>query len=327
MSKQKSKHLDKSVIYLFLISFLISASVLAYRYTKYIPCQDVELSINARAYRQDELIKFLDNTENAKSWAWDFGDDSEISTNKEALHFYKSPGEYTVTLTVNNICEATKVVTIKEKLFVIDSTKLPVFNIPRTIKVGETLTVKDETNNASTWEWRFGETADANATSRTAEYTYEKAGLKTISLIVNGDINHITEKQIMVFALEEEKDNNLTQITGTNRNIRDNIKANPTGVADAQGNLIAVPLINESQFKNKLMLISKNKLTANTFSEYFCGNINKTVIVNGRETSFLLFCEKIRGRRLKIKQLTIYREEGSNCIKSIGIKHNRFGIL
>ncbi len=326
MSKHKSKHLDKNVIYLFLIAFLASASVLAYRYTKYAPCQDVVLSIDARDYRQDELIKFKDNTENANSWAWDFGDDSEISTNKEALHFYKNPGEYTVTLTVNNICKATEIVTIKEKLFVIDSTKLPLFNIPRSIKVGEILTVKDETNNASTWEWRFGETAEANATKRIAEYTYKEAGLKTISLIVNGDIKHIAEKQIIVLALEEE-DNDITPITGTNRNIRDNIKANPTSKSDSKGNLIAVPLINESQFKNKLMLISKNKLTANTFSEYFCGDINKTVIVNGKETSFLLFCEKIRGKRLKIKQLTIYREEGSNCIKSVGIKHNRFGIL
>ncbi len=326
MNKQKSKHLDKNVIYLFLIAFLISASVLAYRYTKYAPCQDVVLSINAREFRQDELIKFKDNTENANSWAWDFGDDSEISTNKEALHFYKNPGEYTVKLIVNNICETTKTITIKEKLFVIDSTKLPIFKIPRTIKVGEILIVEDETNNASTWEWRFGETAEVNDTNRIAEYAYKEAGLKTISLIINGDVNHIAEKRIMVLALEEE-DDDITPITGTNRNIRDNIKANPTGESDSDGNLIAVPLINESQFKNKLMLISQNKLTANTFSEYFCGNINKTVIVNGKEVSFLLFCEKIRGKRLKIKQLTIYREEGSNCIKSVGIKHSRFGIL
>ncbi len=331
MSKQKtkSKHLDKSVIFLFLITFLISASALAYKYVRYIPCKEVVFNIKAKEYRQDELIKFTDNTENATSWEWKFGDDSEVSTNEEALHIYKKPGEYTVKLIVNDICEKTEVITIKDKLFILDSTKLPVFEIPNSIKVGETLTIKDETDNASTWEWRFGETAEVNSTSKTAKYAYKEAGLKTISLIVNGDMKHIAEKRINVLPLEDEKDD-INPITSTNRNIRDNIKANPLDgktKTDKENTKKAVPFISEAQFKKNLTLVSKKKLTANAFSEYFCGDINKTIIANGKEVSFLLFCEKIRGRRLKIKQLNIYREKGTNCIKSVGIKHNKFGIF
>ncbi len=331
MSKQKtrSKHIDKSVILLFLVTFLISASALAYKYAKYTPCKEVVFSIKAKEYRQDELIKFKAITENANSWTWKFGDGSEVSTSEEALHIYKKPGEYTVKLTVNDICEKTEVITINEKLFILDSTKLPKFKIPNSIKVGETLTVNDETNNASTWEWRFGETAEVNSTAKTAKYAYKEAGLKTISLIVNGDLKHITEKRINVLPLEDEKDD-INPITSTNRDIRDNIKANPLDdktKSDNENAKKVVPLISKAQFERNLTLISKKKLTANVFSEYFCGDINKTIIANGKEVSFLVFCEKIRGRRLKVKQLNIYREKGSNCIKSIGIKHNKFGIF
>ena len=120
MSNQQtiSKHLDKTVIRLFLAVFLISASVFAYRYTKYKPCEDVDFKVLSKVLRQGELIKFADNTENANSWEWQFGDDSEVSTTKEPLHIYKQPGEYTVKLIVNNICEKLEVVTIDEKLFI-----------------------------------------------------------------------------------------------------------------------------------------------------------------------------------------------------------------
>ncbi|ETR66683.1 MAG: hypothetical protein OMM_12477, partial [Candidatus Magnetoglobus multicellularis str. Araruama] len=40
-----------------------------------------------------------------KSWYWDFGDDS-TSTSKSPNHEFKSHGDYNVTLTVTNSCDA-----------------------------------------------------------------------------------------------------------------------------------------------------------------------------------------------------------------------------
>lgn len=332
MSTQQtiSKHLDKTVIWLFVVIFLVSASVFAFRYTSYKTCEDVIFNIKAKEFRVGELIKFTDFTSNATNWEWTFGDSTSVETNKEVLHIFNTEGEYKVRLIVNNICERVETVSIREKKFVIDSTKLPVFNVKNSILVGETLNVFDETNNASTWEWRFGETARVNSVDKRAKYIYKTPGLKTISLVVNGDVKHTTTKQITVLPIEEKQER-ISAITGTNRNIRDGIKVKPLGVDDIEDkdqNKIdekpkVVPFISEPQFIDKLQLVSNNKLDANAFKEYFCGDINKDIIVNGKSTSFLIFCEKIRDKNLRIKYLKLYRDKGSNCINTITIKENK----
>jgi len=274
MSKQQtiSKHLDKLVIRLFIAVFLISASVFAYRYTKYTPCKEVVFDVKAKEFRQGELIKFTDNTLNADTWQWEFDDSTSVATGKEALHIFKKPGDYNVRLLVNDICEKTEVVTIKEKIFVLDSTKFPKFT--------------------------------------------------------NEDLKHITKKQITVLPVEEVT-KPIKVISGTNRQIGDGIKYKPKNHNDIpdEPSIVdapkVVPFISEAAFKNKLLLVSKNKLNAKAFSEYFCGNLNRQLIVNGKNTTFLIFCEKIRDKRLKIKELTLYRDEGSNCIKNVTIKQNK----
>ncbi len=335
MSNQNAfpKHLDKTVIRFFLAVFFISASVFAYRYTKYEPCKEVVFSVKAKEFRQEALIRFIDDTENANSWEWDFGDSTSVGTNREALHNYKNPGEYNVRLLINGICEKNELITIKEKLFVLDSTKLAKFELPDTINVGEVLKVTDETNNASTWEWRFGETNKANSTEKRAEYTYTEAGLKTVSLVVNGDLKHSTAKKINVLAIEKAEDviNPISKpkrplgyaIKDKPKTLGSGIKDNPSG----RDKPIAAPFINEDQFKNKLLFVAAKKLKATSFSKYFCGNLKKQILVNGEETTFLKFCESIKGRRLKIKDLEIHRNPGSNCITELTVKHNKFSLF
>jgi hypothetical protein len=49
-----------------------------------------------------EVVKFSDNSQNAVSWFWDFGDDSLESSKQNPHHSYWSPGVYSVTLRVEN---------------------------------------------------------------------------------------------------------------------------------------------------------------------------------------------------------------------------------
>lgn len=337
MSKQQtiSRHLDKTVIRLFLVVFLFSASVFAYRYSEIKPCENVIFETDAKAYRVGEIIAFKDFTDNAKSWTWKFGDSSDVVSGKEPLHIYKKPGEYTINLMVNDICDSYKTITIQEKLFILDSTKLPVFTIPSSIKVGQTLRVKDETYNASTWEWNFGETATVNATERRANYKYTEPGAKTITLVVNGDVKHVRKKRINVLPVEGNV-RPTNAITGTNRRLGQGIKALPLDemnkqedekVVSIKDKPSTVPFISDADFTNKLLLVAEKSIDANAFKAYLCGDLNKTIVVNGEETSFLVFCETIKGRNLKIRELGLFRDKGSNCIKSITIKHRRLGIF
>lgn len=329
--KKLTKHLDKIVIRFFVAIFLLSTPVFAYRYVKNKSCKEVVFSSEADSYRQWELIRFIDGTDEAESWRWDFGDSTAIATLQNPLHVFKSPGEFLVTLTVNDFCEHTQLITIDDKIFIKDPEKFPVFNVPESITVGEKLIIQDLTANASVWEWRFGETAEANSKKRTAEYTYETSGLKTISLIVNGDVDHMTKKQINVLPVEEDTNDDLRQITGTNRRLGDGLPERPSSYREDETNGAnddtapsAAPYISDDNFSNKLVLVAKNQISASAFSSYFCGNLNTKIIANGKSVSFIEFCERIANKNLKIKELEIYRNEGTNCIKNVTIRHRRF---
>lgn len=320
--KNTSNHIDKSVIFLFLIVFFISISVFAYRYTKYSPCETVEFNIEGEENTVGALIKFEDITETATTWYWDFGDNSIAGTQKEQFHIYKEPGEYIVKLIVNDICESSQSITVVEKKEILDPTKYPVFKLPKTIKVGQKLKVKDETENASTWEWRFGETAKINANTKRASYVYTEPGLHTISLIVNGDIKYITKKTIEVLPIKEVKKEvlDIPQAPSSSSGSKIDIKYQPdVTIKDKPSTPKLAPFINENDFENKMMLVSEEKMSAKQFSEYFCGDVNKKIVANGKNTTFLVFCEKISGKKIKIKKLEIFRDKGSNCIKTITI--------
>lgn len=328
--KNTSTHLDKSVISIFLFVFLISASLFAYKFVKNAPCEEVSFNINTNDNAIGSLIKFEDQTEGATNWAWDFGDNTLESTQKKPLHIYKEPGEYEVRLLVNGNCEKTQTITIVDKKEILDATKFAVFTLPKTIKLGSRLTVEDETANASSWEWRFGETAEANATTKLASYVYKEPGLKTVSLIVNGEIKYMTRHKIEVIPVNDVSDrkspfDNIPQRPSTPAPSLWDVKEKPDGstIKETPSTPKLVPYISQEDFKNKLILVSEEKMSPKQFAEYFCGDINKPVIVNGKNTTFLVFCEKIKDKKIKIKNFEIFREKDSNCIKTITIDYKR----
>ncbi len=321
-------NLDKWVIYLFLGVFLISAGTFAFRYSKNSSCDEVLFTVEAKEYRAGEMIKFRDNSIGAENWTWEFDDESSGSSQKDPLHIFDKEGEYEVRLLVNGFCERIETVTIKEKLIVLDSTKFPVFELPESIRVGQTLRVKDETENADTWEWRFGENASVDAKTRRAEYVYETSGLKTVRLIVNGDEVHVGNKKINVIPLAGGS-KRLVDIGDRERGW--NVKRAPSDAGPTsskkEGSELSkpksVPYISERNFETQLLLVASEKIKAQAFSEYFCGNLNVPIVVKGDQSTFLLLCEKIKGKSIKIKSLELHRVKGSNCITNLTIDYNR----
>lgn len=330
-NKNFSNHLDRSVVLMFLGFFLVSAGTVTYQFINQIPCSEVLFSMNAKEYRAGEMIKFQDDSPNAEEWEWVFGDSTEVSTVKNPLHIFDKEGEYKVKLKINKICERIETVVIKEKLIVLDSTKFPVFELPNKIRVGQVLSVKDETDNASTWEWRFGETSRIDADTKRAEYVFKEAGLKTVSLVVNGDVTYIKKKKIEVTPRPEDK-TEIVAIEQPKREKNWNIKDAPE-ISDAPksastgSNLKpnSVPYISEKEFSRKILLVSNEKLNAKAFTEFFCGDINKNIVVNGKNTTFLVFCEKIEGKKIKLKELNLFRDKGSNCIKNVTVEYKKSG--
>ncbi len=323
MEKENSQynfHIDKTVHLFFIVTFFSFTSLFAYKYYSSEDCGVVQFKTEARSYRVDELIRFTDFSEGANVWSWDFDDSTSTRTERNPYHTFSKPGKYDVRLTINESCELMKTITIEEKAFVLDSTKLPVFKIPSQVMVGEKLFATDETKGANTWEWRFGETANVNSYDKKAEYEYREPGLKTISLVVNGDLKHIGKKKIKV--LPKPKKNNtigIVKSTKSNNNIKyqpdigGKIKTSP----DEDPKKEDVPYISGKQFGDKLVLISNKKTSAKTFQRYMCGKLNMSVVVNKKKVDFLVFCQKITGKTITVKNVEIIRSPGSNCIENV----------
>ncbi|MGJ8667127.1 MAG: PKD domain-containing protein [Patiriisocius sp.] len=335
-NKNFTNHLDRSVLLLFLGFFLVSAGTVTYKYVNRASCNEVLFSMDAKEYRVGEMIKLTDNSPNSSQWEWDFGDSSEISTVKSPLHIFDREGEYKVKLKINDLCERVETVVIKERLKLLDSTKFPIFELPSEIRVGKTLNVKDETDNATTWEWRFGEGSTIDAKTKRATYVFEEPGIKTVSLVVNGDLEYVTKKRIEVLPLPGQK-TGVADIAEIERDRPSRIKNAPTSepIKDAPTTATikdapttsdkpsAAPYISEKEFSRKVLLVSNETLTAKSFSDFFCGDINKPIIVNGDNTTFLVFCEDIKGKKVKLKSLEIFRNKGSNCITNITVEYKK----
>ncbi len=324
-------HVDKSVNYFLIYVIIVSLGITGFKYKMYKPCNGAIFNFNkSTTYSEGDLVKFIDNSKNASSWKWNFGDGSKTVEVREPIHIFKKAGEYKVKLTVNGLCEKEETITIKEKKSVLDPNKFPKFDLPESIVVGETLTISDKTPNASTWEWRFGETASVNSKNRYAKYVYKEPGLKTVSLIVNGNVKYIAKKRINVIPLNEK----VTRINPIRKKktLGWNLPNKPRDYDDNEpeknkaSEPKSAPLISNASFKKKLFLVSKKQMNPNQFSPYFCGDINKKVVVNGKNTTFLVFCESIKGKKIKIRELSVFREDGSNCIKTLTINYKKKGL-
>ena len=143
-------------------------------------------------------VTFMDNSINATSWEWNFGDESSNFTEQNPpVHTYTSKGEYTVILTVadENGTRASddKLITVTEKEKVI-----PEADFEANVTSGTApLTVKftdKSSNNATSWEWDFGDES-SNSTEQDPEHTYDSAGNYTVILTASNADGEDSEKK------------------------------------------------------------------------------------------------------------------------------------
>lgn len=341
-NKTVNYHLDKSVILFFVIAIMISASLFAYKFVNYQPCEVVEFEYETRELRAGEIIRFKDKTRNVQQRRWDFGDSSKTDVRLAPYHTYDKPGNYTVKLMINGRCEGFEVLKVKEKVFILDSTKIANFDLPEKIKIGEKLKVIDKTIGATSWEWRFGETAKVNSTEKNPEYVYQTEGTKTVTLIVNGDPRYGTKRKITVLPnkkknTEKFKSNKKPKNEGTSKIP---YKPNDPIILDfplepetdpepdePEIEEVKAPYLGKKQFLDKIMMVSKKKAQVADFRDYLCDKINLPIKVNGKKKiPFNEFCGKIRGKGIKISELKIDYHD-NNCIKNIEIKYHKTSIF
>ncbi len=130
-------------------------------------------------------VSFTDlSTGDPGTWKWDFGDGS-VSDEKHPEHTYNSPGEYTVTLTVENPFGMST--EVREKYIRVYEKPVPLkasfMGEPTSGKEPLTVQFTDlSVGNPETWMWNFGD--DQTSAEKNPVHVYTKAGVYTVFLTV-----------------------------------------------------------------------------------------------------------------------------------------------
>ena len=187
---------DRNTLIIFGFIILLALAVIFLKMCTGKSCKDANFKVTNTEIYAGDLVYFEDNTVGAETWDWNFGDSTEHFTKKDASHIYAKQGEYTVWLTINGCSPAyIKVTVLGKEIPVLDSI-LPVAGIsgPDAARVGEVVKFRDTTSVGTSWEWYFGETGKADATTKDASYVFTVPGPHTVTLLVNGKSNTASHK-------------------------------------------------------------------------------------------------------------------------------------
>lgn len=332
--------IDSKIYLSFGIVFILSLIFLLYQYFHHVNCETANYFIHADEYLPNRVIEFYDNTEGAKSWKWDFGDNTAVDFRQKTLHYYQKPGEYIVKLTINRSCIHEKLVTITNNGQQIGY--LPTIIAPNVTFVGDAIKFNAEKGGGKSWEWSFGETFATDALEKSPIYKFKTIGYKKITLIVNGDVEHAAVKTIYVapkiinikqainfksyefekphtvFSLpmgDAEKDPliDLLQYISVSPKVR--------FPKDSVVNVKKASEISNEQFKLLLDQVASNTKTKDDFKDYLCGKFDVLVVINNKDLMpFDQFCQNLAGKKIKITALRI-NKDSNNCIQNINIHY------
>jgi len=149
-------------------------------------------------------VSFVENSENAVGFIWDFGDGSPLSNESNPTHTYNTAGQYTVSLTTVGVggCETTTSQTT------VDVSASGFANFSSDPAPGTSISLPDAavsftdlSQNAISWLWDFGDgsiSTDANPV-----HVYQKDGTYVVTLTVtdqNGCVSTVTLGDYDIFA-------------------------------------------------------------------------------------------------------------------------------
>ncbi|MFT4093782.1 MAG: PKD domain-containing protein [Niabella sp.] len=341
--------LDDNVIIAFLVTCVIASMAFVLRYKNYTPCQSFEIRIPTDKVFTGSLIRFeADIAGTHKDFEWDFGDNQGSNTEvNSVVHSFDKPGEYIVTLKVDNRCIESQTVFVQQAAEIVDVSQMPQAVIPDVTEVGKPTSFLDSTANASAWEWRFGENEHVDAYVKNPTYVFRQPGWKTITLTVNGNNKAVLVKKIFVNPPKETglpaqpppprvnarpREVNSTPETDP---LEEQLNPKPAPAEPVQPVIVKAPEISIGDFKQMLYGVADKRYNAGSFGKYFCdGNLNTLTSINGKPSTFNEFCSKLS--RLKkssnIKSMTVTPKKNpqTNCITSVDviirIKTGIFGI-
>ncbi len=150
-------------------------------------------------------VTFKDESVNAISYAWDFGDGSGTSTEANPVYTYTAAGTYTVSLTVTSETGDTNAVT--SDITVMEAPEAPVADFTFTaadLMVTFTDATVENDANITAYAWDFGD-GMGTSTDQNPSYSYAAAGTFDVTLTItfdeiNGETTASTTQSVTVTA-------------------------------------------------------------------------------------------------------------------------------
>jgi len=164
-------------------------------------------------------VTFTNNTTDADTYSWDFGD-GNTSMDISPTHTYATEGDYTVTLTATNSCGDAV------SSSVVGANALPSANGSASVTAlceGEEVQFTDSSSdNVTAWLWTFEGATPATSTEQNPVVTYNAAGTFDVSLEVTATAgtDEIMFSELIVVSALPTADfvavNNMQEVTFTN---------------------------------------------------------------------------------------------------------------
>ncbi len=137
------------------------------------------------------LTSFENNSEDAISYTWDFGDNSGISQNEDPSHVYTSPGAFDVTLIAQSTSKCFDTLIIEDFVRVEGPSGEFTFDLSATcIPISVELIAQSDGFYSYTWDYGNGvlDSVPGLIIVDTTSYTYTETGVFTPKLIITDSI-------------------------------------------------------------------------------------------------------------------------------------------
>jgi gliding motility-associated-like protein len=119
-------------------------------------------------------LSTVTNPASISSWSWNFGDNSPASTTQNPNHCYTSAGLYTVMLTVSTSDGCTSTLTMPNYIDVFGNPVAAFTAGPQpTTLLEPTISFMDQSTNASSWSWSFGDINNSTSTLQNPTFSYQ----------------------------------------------------------------------------------------------------------------------------------------------------------
>jgi hypothetical protein len=321
-SIKTTPRLDSGVMITMVIIAVISLGVFGFRYYSHKPCKPATISINATNFYTGIPLRFSSTASKDDKCDWSFGTkDNKKSSGQFVTFSYDEPGQYLIELTVNDNCKEYQFITIGKAPKMVNPALVPKIICPtQIIEVGKPVVFKDSTPAARTWEWRFGEGDKIDAMTQTAIYTFQSAGFKTVTLVVNGKTEAFASCQVFV----NEKSAPKLKNTGGNILLPPINDTPKTKSLKNQNNKTAT----DAEIQAIMDQVVQGKKFVSDLTPYLCGNnvkIPVTYKVTGSKQKTIALEEAckdladIKYRKIREVRVTPKRDPGTNCISSMDI--------